>query len=194
MKRLMLHVAVVVLAAPGLAFSLEPTQLHRIDAQTAHGLRELFRYDGCAMPLLSAHRGGASTGYPENCLATFVHTLRHTFSILEIDLQYTKDGQLVLHHDSTLDRTTTGSGPAVGRTLKELKQLRLKDKEGNVTEYRMPTLDEALQWARGKTIVILDKKQVPVEVCVRKIQEHRAHRFLSPANGRQDLAILGSEA
>lgn len=33
---------------------------------------------------------------------------------------------------------------------------------------------EALQWARGKTIVILDKKQVPVEVCVRKIQEHRA--------------------
>ena len=129
------------------------------------------------MPLLSAHRGGASTGYPENCIATFERTLRHTFSILEIDLQYTKEGHLVLHHDSTLDRTTNGTGPVVDRTLKELKQLHLKDNDGNVTEYRMPTLDQALRWARGKTIVILDKKQVPVEVCVQKIQEHRAQGY-----------------
>ena len=35
-------------------------------------------------------------GYPENCIATFEHTLRHTFSGLEIDLRYTKDGQIVL--------------------------------------------------------------------------------------------------
>ena len=130
-----------------------------------------------AMPLLSAHRGGAVPGYPENCIATFEHTLRHAFSILEIDLQYTKDGQIVLHHDATLERTTTGTGRVADRTLQELKELRLKDKDGNVTEYRMPTLDEALQWARGKTIVILDKKAVPVEVCVKKIQEHRAQAY-----------------
>ena len=41
----------------------------------------------------------------------------------------------------------------------------------------MPTLDEALEWARGKTIVILDKKNVPVEVCVKKIEEHRAEAY-----------------
>ena len=46
-----------------------------------------------------------------------------------------------------------------------------------MTEYRIPTLDEALQWARGKTIVILDKKTVPVEVCVKKIQEHHAQAY-----------------
>ena len=158
-------------------FCQDQTQLHRIDAQTANGLRDLFQYDGCAMPLLSAHRGGASTRYPENCIATFEHTLRHTFSIMEIDLQYTKDGHIVLLHDSTLDRTTTGTGPVADRTLEELRQLRLKDKDGNVTEYRMPTLDEALPWARGKTIVILDKKKVPVEVCVKKIQEHHAQAY-----------------
>ena len=41
----------------------------------------------------------------------------------------------------------------------------------------MPTLDEALKWARGKTIVILDKKNVPVEACVKKIEEHRAEAY-----------------
>ena len=177
MTRLSLIAVIIVVFVPAVVCCQEQTLLHRIDAQTPIGLRELFHYDGGAMPLLSAHRGGALPGYPENCIATFEHTLRHTFSILEIDLQYTKDGQIVLHHDPALDRTTTGTGPVADRTLKELKPLRLKDKDGNVTDFRMPTLDEALEWARGKTIVILDKKNVPVPVCVQKIQEHRAQAY-----------------
>ncbi len=151
--------------------------LYRIDTRDPAGLRELFRYDGHPLPVLSAHRGGAGPGWPENCLATFEHTLQHTFSLLEIDLQQTRDGQLVLRHDSNLDRTTTGSGPVGQRTLQELKQLHLKDSDGQVTRYRMPTLDEALHWARGKTVVILDKKDVPVEVCVQKIQQHQAQSY-----------------
>lgn len=43
-----------------------------------------------------------------------------------------------------------------------------------MTDYRIPTLDEAIEWPRGKTILILDKKEVPVETCVRKIREHKA--------------------
>jgi glycerophosphoryl diester phosphodiesterase len=163
--------------APGLALCQDEDHFHRIDAQSPSGLRDLFHYDGHPIPLVSAHRGGALPGYPENCIATFENTLRHTFSVLEIDLQSSRDGHLVLHHDATLERTTTGTGRVEDRTLQELKELRLKDKDGNVTEHRMPTLDEALQWARGKTIVILDKKNVPVEVCVRKIEEHRAEAY-----------------
>jgi glycerophosphoryl diester phosphodiesterase len=177
MMRLALIVVIGVMLARGIGFSQEGAGFHRIDAESPDGLRALFHYDGAAMPLVSAHRGGAVPGYPENCIATFEHTLRHTFSILEIDLQYTKDGHIVLHHDSTLDRTTSGTGPVADRTVRELKRLRLKDSDGNVTEYRMPTLDEALRWARGKTIVILDKKKVPVEVCVKKIREHRAQAY-----------------
>ncbi|MBM4091514.1 MAG: glycerophosphodiester phosphodiesterase family protein [Planctomycetes bacterium] len=157
--------------------SQDTVQFHRIDAKTPEGLRSLFHHDGNAMPLLSAHRGGAVPGYPENCMETFEHTIWHVFSILEIDLQCTKDGQIVLHHDATLDRTTTGTGRVADRTLSELKTLLLKDSDGRVTEHRMPTLDEVLQWARGKTIVILDKKDVPVDVCVKKIQEHRAQAY-----------------
>ena len=97
--------------------------------------------------------------------------------MLEIDLQYTKDGQIVLNHDPTLDRTTTGTGPVAERTLSELKQLRLKDSERKVTEHQITTLDEALEWARGKTILILDRKKVSVETCVEQIQKHHAEAY-----------------
>jgi glycerophosphoryl diester phosphodiesterase len=175
---------IVVMSAPGLAPCQDeapsrplPPPLHRIDARTPEGLRRLFRFDAQAMPLVSAHRGGAQPQFPENCVATFEHTLQHTFSILEIDLQYTRDGLIVLNHDPTLDRTTTGTGPVADRTLRELKQLRLRDSAGKVTEYRIATLDEVLEWARGKTIVILDKKNVPVAACVKKIEEHQAEAY-----------------
>jgi len=71
---------------------------------------------------------------------------------MEIDLRFTKEGDTVLHHDTTLDRTTTGSGPVENFTVKELKQLRLKDPEGMIAEYRIPTLDEGIEWARGKGV------------------------------------------
>jgi glycerophosphoryl diester phosphodiesterase len=154
-----------------------PSRLHAIDPQTPQGLRELFRYTGESMPLVSAHRGGAQPGFPENCVATFEKTLQHTFAIMEIDPRYTKDGAIVVHHDPTLERTTTGQGRVAERTLQELRELRLKDSEGAVTEFRIPTLDEVLQWARGKTVLVLDQKDVPVEARVRKIEEHRAEAY-----------------
>ena len=153
------------------------SQLHRIDPETWQGLHDLFRYTGEALPWVSAHRGGAARDFPENCIATFENTLQHTFAVLEIDPRYTKDGAIVVHHDARLERTTTGSGLVADRTLDELKQLRLKDLEGNVTEYSIPTLDEVLQWARGKTVLILDQKDVPVAARVRKIEQHQAEAY-----------------
>ncbi|MCL5281107.1 MAG: glycerophosphodiester phosphodiesterase family protein, partial [Planctomycetes bacterium] len=117
---------------------------------------------------------GAAKDLPENCIATFEQTLRHCWSLLEIDPRYTKDHVLVLNHDPTLERTTSGTGRVADHTLAELKQLRLKDLQGNLTEYRMTTLDETLDWARGKTILVLDNKDVPIPDLVRKIEEHHA--------------------
>ncbi len=123
------------------------------------------------------HRGGARPGFPENCIATFEQTLTQTYAILEIDPRYTRDGHIVLHHDASLERTTTGRGLVAEATLAELKQLRLKDPLGNVTEHAIPTLDEALAWARGKTVLVLDQKDVPVADRVRKIEEHHAESY-----------------
>jgi glycerophosphoryl diester phosphodiesterase len=150
------------------------TGLYTVDAGTPEALRELFAPDGDALPLVSAHRGGAAKGFPENCIATFEHTVRHCWAMIETDPRYTSDRVLVLNHDPTLERTTSGTGRVVDYTLEELKQLRLKDLDGNLTEHRIPTLDEALEWARGKAILVLDNKGVPIEDLVRKIEEHRA--------------------
>jgi glycerophosphoryl diester phosphodiesterase len=137
----------------------------------------LLKYTGERLPVVSGHRGGAAVGFPENCIATFENTLEHTFAMLEIDPRYAKDGTIVVHHDPSLERTTTGKGRVTDATLPELKQLRLKDIAGNVTEYQIPTLDEVLEWARGKTILVLDQKDVPVAARVKKIEEHKAEAY-----------------
>jgi glycerophosphoryl diester phosphodiesterase len=157
--------------------SLPSSQLHVIKPAKPQDLRELFRYTGESLHFVSAHRGGSQPKFPENCIATFENTLKHTFAIMEIDPRYTKDGAIVVHHDATLERTTNSKGRIEELTLKELKELHLKDTEGIVTEFQIPTLDDLLQWARGKTILVLDQKNVPVEARVRKIEEHQAEAY-----------------
>lgn len=153
------------------------SDFYRITPSTPRALQELLRYSAEPLPLLSGHRGGSRPGYPENCLPTFEHTLRRTFAMLEVDPRYTKDGQIVLMHDATLERTTTGRGKVADHTLSELKQLRLKDSAGKPTEFSLPTLDEALEWARDKTVLVLDQKDVPVAARAKKISEHNAESF-----------------
>ncbi len=168
---------VLLLAVLALATLPVRAQEYRIDAATPAGLRELLRATGEPLPLLSAHRGGAGPGWPENCLATFAETLRHGWAILEIDLRTTRDGVHVLMHDATLDRTTDGTGPVRERTWAELRELRLKDRNGKLTPHRIPSLDEVMTWARGRALLALDKKEVPVAEVVRVITHHRAESY-----------------
>ena len=151
--------------------------LHTFNPGTPKRLRELLKHTGDSLHLVSAHRGGPRKGFPENCIETFENTLQHTFAMMEVDPRYTKDGRIVLHHDAKLERTTNGKGFIADLTLKELRQLRLLDPEGNLTAYSIPTLDEALEWARGKTILVLDQKTVPVKARIRKIEEHDAEAY-----------------
>ena len=79
--------------------------------------RPFMRHDG---PLFFAHRGGALLR-PENTLPAFEHGLSFGADALELDIQQTRDGELVVIHDPTLDRTTSGSGPVASYTLDELR-------------------------------------------------------------------------
>ncbi len=148
--------------------------INKIKVKNPSELKQFFSYSKDRIPLISAHRGGARKGFPENCIPTFENTLQHTHAIMEIDPRLTKDSVVILMHDATLDRTTNGTGKVSDHTWEELNKLNLKDPDGNVTEYGIPTLDEVLEWAKGKTIVILDKKTVPMEITERKIREHGA--------------------
>ncbi len=150
---------------------------HTLNIQTPEDLKKFFSYSPDRIPFVSAHRGGDRRYFPENCIETFENTLGRVHAVIEVDPRYSKDSIMVLVHDATLDRTTTGKGRVNEYTLEELKQLRLKDSEGNITDYLIPTLDEALEWARSKTVLILDRKDVPITERVKKIMEHNAESY-----------------
>jgi glycerophosphoryl diester phosphodiesterase len=163
--------------------------MHILKLRNANDLHAFFRYTGDDIVVIAGHRGGMVKGFPENSIATFENTLRHTPAFFEIDPRLTKDSVIVLMHDATLDRTTTGKGKLSDYTYKELSKFRLKDAEGNVTEYTIPTLEEVIKWARGKTIINLDHKDVPLKMTADLIRKYKADAFVmitvhSPAEAR----------
>lgn len=125
--------------------------------------------------LISAHRGGSGPGLPENALETMAETLKAGPMVLEVDVVTSADGVPYLMHDDTLDRTTTGSGKVSEMPWSTVQTLTLKDSEGAVTPFRVPTLREALRWSRDKTILLLDaKRSTRIEDVVRVVAEERA--------------------
>lgn len=146
--------------------------------KTVQDLHAFFNWSNQKKTIVSGHRGGMVPGFPENSLATFENTLIHTPAFFEIDPRLTKDSVIVLMHDATLDRTTTGTGKLSDHTWDELKKLYLKDAEGHVTQHRIPTLSEAIEWARGKTVLNLDRKDVPWAMTAALIRQHQADAFV----------------
>lgn len=142
-----------------------------LTVKNAAALQQYFKYTGKNTPVISGHRGGMIKGYPENSIETFHNTLQHTPAFFEIDPRLTKDSVPVLMHDATLERTTTGSGKVSDYTYAELQKFRLKDPQGNATDYRIPTLKEAILWSRGKTVMNLDHKDVPLEMTAKILRE-----------------------
>ncbi len=108
--------------------------------------------------VVSAHRGGPGDGRPENSLAAFRATTNRMPAVLETDVSVSRDGVLFLHHDRTLDRTTTGAGPVAEQSWAEISRLRLKDAQGRATDERPTALATALAWARGRAVLFLDPK------------------------------------
>src|SRR5437667_4798324 len=72
-------------------------------------------------PLVFAHRGGSALA-PENTMAAFDSGLAHGADGLELDVHLSRDGTVVVHHDSTLDRTTRLRGRIADRTADELRR------------------------------------------------------------------------
>lgn len=73
-------------------------------------------------PATIAHRGGSSEA-PENTLAAFRTAKDNGAAGVEFDVDFTKDGRAVVIHDSTVDRTTDGSGPVNEFTFEEIRKL-----------------------------------------------------------------------
>lgn len=106
--------------------------------------------------LVVSHRGDWRYS-PENSLAAIENAIKMGVDIVEIDIQKTKDGQLILMHDQTLDRTTTGKGKVRDWTLDSIRTLKLKNGAAIKTIHNVPTLEEALLMSKGRIMINLDK-------------------------------------
>jgi glycerophosphoryl diester phosphodiesterase len=116
-------------------------------------------FEAAGRTLVSAHRGGPTPGLPENAIPTMDALLAAAPAIMEVDVGQSRDGVLFLLHDDRLERTTTGSGEAAAQGWAALSRLRLRDNWGWATPYPIPTLAEALAWAKGRTILQIDFKR-----------------------------------
>ena len=119
-------------------------------------LRERLQQGDTSQVLVVAHRGDWRYA-PENSIAAIEHAIAVGVDVVELDLQLTRDSVLILMHDGSLNRTTTGKGKIGNWTLDSIKTLHLKSGCGIHTRHRVPTLEEALLAAKGKVLINLDK-------------------------------------
>jgi len=105
------------------------------------------------MTLILAHRGYAAE-YPENTMLAFKEAEKAGADGLELDVQMTRDGELVVIHDEKVDRTTDGTGLVMEYNFEDLRKLdaRFKFKELPRKE-QIPSLSEVLEWLSGTSIV-----------------------------------------
>ncbi|RIJ48152.1 glycerophosphodiester phosphodiesterase [Maribellus luteus] len=126
-----------------------------------------------------AHRGAMQT-HPENTLPAFQAAINAGAHMIELDVWLTKDGQMVVIHDNTVDRTTNGSGKIAELTLAEIKKLDAGSwKSPSFKGVRVPTFEEALKvmprnvWLN---IHMKDGNEAPALVAEILKKENRLHQ------------------
>ena len=126
-------------------------------AATPEELMKQFRHPTGKRVLVAAHRGDWRNA-PENSIKAIEYAMKAGADIAEIDVQMTKDKQLVVIHDSSIDRTTTGKGKVSDLSLDSIKRVKLKNGAGMVTRYSVPTLNELMLAVKDKPLLInIDK-------------------------------------
>lgn len=154
---------------------IAPKQHHYISFKTAKEFHSFLNRKTAAYPLLSAHRGGPMPGFPENAIETFENATTYQPVIIEFDVALSKDSALVIMHDDRLDRTSNGKGLIGDQTYAELKKLKLKDDEGTLTDFKIPTLEEVLRWGKNKVLFTIDiKRGVPYKKIIAAVRKTKS--------------------
>ncbi len=140
---------------------------------------DYFNFKTGKTPIVSVHRGGGNlVGLPENCIESFEYIANKIPCIIECDIEMSKDSIMVLMHDKSLERTSTGSGLVVQNNYDEIRKLKLEDNFGNLTEFSIPTLEKALIWGKNKVIFTLDvKKTTPYRLVMNMVKKMNAIKY-----------------
>lgn len=155
-------------------------------------------FDRLPRPLLFAHRG-ASLHAPENTLGAFEQALEAGAHVLELDVHLSRDGVVVVHHDRTLERTTSGTGPIRASSWKQLQDLdagygfRMGESfPFRGLDHRIPSLAEVLNAFPGTALNIELKQHEPpmVEAVLRCLRGVAAERILLAAGEDRTMRQL----
>jgi glycerophosphoryl diester phosphodiesterase len=134
-------------------------------------------------PVLRVGHRGAKGHAPENTFASFNLAVELGVSAVETDVHLSKDGEVVLIHDHTVDRTTDGRGFVKDLTLAELRQLDAGSWfDPSFAGQQIPTLEELLAWAHDRVGVAIEIKNGPIyypgiaEKVIRLLRHHDMER------------------
>jgi glycerophosphoryl diester phosphodiesterase len=119
--------------------------------------------------LVAAHRGDWRNA-PENSLKALLYSIEKGFDIMELDVKMTRDSQMVVMHDNTIDRTTNAKGKVSDYTLEEIRKFKLRNGLGRVTIDGIPTLKEMMLAAKGKILINVDKGNDHLEEVFKVLQ------------------------
>ncbi len=144
-------------------------------------------------PLIAAHRG--ASGYaPENTMAAFVLAVKLGADLLELDVRMSKDGELVVIHDGTVDRTTSHSGAVADFTLAELHAMDAGGRFG--ARYKgepIPSLEEVLDRFYGQVGLLIELKEPNLYPGIeRKVAEAISRHELLRLLNRLEAGVISS--
>lgn len=134
-----------------------------------------------------AHRGN-HVHAPENTLEALENAIKAEVDYVEVDLRTTRDGQIVIMHDSSVDRMTDGKGKVVDMTFAEFRSLHIVDRRfPQRTPEPPPTFEEVLQHAEGKIHLYLDAKAVDPKQVLELLRKYHMERSVVVYCGNDEI-------
>jgi glycerophosphoryl diester phosphodiesterase len=140
--------------------------------------------ESLSQPVIFAHRG-ASAHAPENTIAAFELALAQQADAIELDVKLSADGQVIVIHDSTVDRTTNGHGKVQDMTLAELKALDAGSFRGSqFAGERIPTLENVFDAMGRRTFINIELKNHKshgedlVETVCMLVKKHQMQKYV----------------
>ncbi len=153
--------------------------------------------------IVIAHRGDHAEN-PENTPDAYRAAIKNGADYVEIDLRSSKDGQLVILHDATIDRMTDRSGKIKDLTGEEIRSLKVYDKKArNKKQSNVPTFEEVLKLCKGKINIYLDYKDADINQTLQLIDRYEMRKqIIVYVNSKEqyeewrehapDMPIIGS--
>src|SRR5438270_12822926 len=140
-------------------------------------------------PIIIAHRGGSAEA-PENTMAAFRHAIDIGMRFVELDVQMSREGELVVMHDETVDRTNDGTGAIHDMTLEELRNLDAGSWFGpQFVGEKIPMLREVLELCMGAGVgVVIELKAPEINVGL----EEKVVKLLSEIRPAQQIGVQPS--